>query len=453
MSAIDTHAATYAVTYAATREHTPAPVAVRSHAERFAEALRPRLMGPRLAAALGQGPGSCHVLDAKYEPGVRALILYAHGDALVRGDLLPVADGPARAADDADPQGSAIVAPGVRICTFPHDPELASLPLLMDPARLGPVLAAALPGSADGRRTSRCRVALLRYRPGKRATVRVTSGRTATAYVVKAYHDPKKAAAVAEEAPRLAAATASTQLLRLAPVLAHVPEPGLVIQAEVPGVPLDALVGSDRGCPPGAEDGVRLAARALAELHESRPVSTRQRSVERELHRFGVRADRIATVDAELGVAAARLARRLTSTGAELPAATSGLVHGDCKPSQFLLSGRHAYLLDLDHVGISDQATDVGTFLATLRQLATRHALAGRSAAATARLAGLATVFLEAYVSSRGDAPTRVRVQWQEAVALERKAQRAFARAPGAPLAAALVAEAHRSLDQLGEAA
>jgi hypothetical protein len=44
----------------------------------------------------------------------------------------------------------------------------------------------------------------------------------------------------------------------------------------------------------------------------------------------------------------------------------------------------------------------------------------------------------------------RRRFAWYEAVALERKALRAFARAPGSPLPRALVEQGHRCLDGLG---
>ena len=107
---------------------TAAPASV---SERFAEALRPGVMGPRLAAAPGGMPGACHVLDAKFEPGVRAVLLYEQAGRLLRGDLVP--DGGRASADPAR-----MVEPGVLVSPFPHDPELPSLPSVMDPACLGP---------------------------------------------------------------------------------------------------------------------------------------------------------------------------------------------------------------------------------------------------------------------------------------------------------------------------
>ena len=146
-----------------------AGTATRPEVDRFGEALRARDMGPRLADAVGGSTRTCHVLDAKYEPGVRAVVLYEYAGHLFRGDLLPVPD-------RGDREGAVVVPPGVRIVGFPHDPDLPSLPLVVNPARLGPLLADALSRTAPdrSRRGTRCRTTLLRYRPGKRATLRVT---------------------------------------------------------------------------------------------------------------------------------------------------------------------------------------------------------------------------------------------------------------------------------------
>jgi hypothetical protein len=98
---------------------------------------------------------------------------------------------------------------------------------------------------------------------------------------------------------------------------------------------------------------------------------------------------------------------------------------------------------------VADQAGDVGTFLASLTQLTTRHGLAHRAATLTGDLTALGDLFLEAYLEGSDGDGLRPRVTWQQAAALERKALRAFARAPGSPLAGALVKEAHRCLDRL----
>jgi hypothetical protein len=293
-------------------------------------------------------------------------------------------------------------------------------------------------------------VSLLRYRPGKRATVRISLGAGHRAVIGKVYHDATKAAAVASEAAARAGEAHSSRHLRLAPTVAHVDELRLVVQAIVRGTPLGALVEHERGPFPGARDGVRRAVEGLVELHEGPVVSTRERPVRRELQRFAQRAARIEGVDPHAGGALGALAARLLDLEAGMPAGPVGLVHGDCKPSQFLLGDDdRVALLDLDHLGTGDQAGDVGTFAATLAQLAVRHELGGAPTAHRRAMAALEQAAVDTYLERRALPGLRARVDWHIAVALERKALRAFARAPLSPLATALAGEGHRRLDSL----
>ncbi|GAA2759422.1 phosphotransferase [Actinopolymorpha rutila] len=430
-----------------------------SESARFAEALQPRVMGPRLAAALGGSGGrsarACHVLDAKYEPGHRALVLYQYGEHLVRGDLLGE---DLLGGDGAANGGGPLVAPGVRLSVFPHDPDLPWLRQVLDPAILARRMRDTL-GDRAGTRVSRCRVRLLRYRPGKRATLWLEFAPGDPSYVVKVYHDPDKASAVVRESRALAAAPSPAGVLELAPVVAHLPDLATVVQAAVSGVPLERQWAGRRvRSAAAAVAAVRQAAQALAELHAYPVISTRERPVERELRRFGLRAGRIATVDESLGTTLAGLAERLDQMRAAVcrtDADDNSLVHGDCKPSQFLLDGHRVAMLDLDHCGVAHPAGDLGTFLASLTQQAVRCGLAGGEPADADLLAVLGEEFLTAYFRARGgwDDPTAcLQARWYEAVALERKALRAFARAPRSPLPGALAAHAHRCLDKLERA-
>ena len=420
-----------------------------AHLRRVEEAMAARVMGPRLDAALGVGTGRpWQVVDAKYEPEVGCTILYSSDDRLVRGDLLDEPDGglgPSRP----------VVAPGVRLSSFPDDPDLPGLRAVADPVTLREALQDVLPGRG---RIVRCRVGFLRYRPAKRATLAVElrgslpeSGGQAQRLVVKSYHKVEKAAAVAAEAVLLNATVDPAAPLHFAPVRAHVPELSLVVQERVGGVHLDAVLGRGDGASARA---LERAAAALAALHRQPVVSRRCRDVATEVRRFTTRGSRIAEVDPTTGAALVDLAARLAATAQEVPAAVVGLVHGDCKPSQFLLQGADdVVLLDLDSCGQADPATDVGTFLATLRQRAVRDRLARRTTPAGAESrAALGEVFLRAYLDAAGmasDPEPRRRISWYEAVAFERKALRCFARAPRSPLTRALVDCGHTTLDRL----
>jgi hypothetical protein len=422
----------------------------RTHLGRVGEMLDAHSMGPRLQASVGAGGrGRCHVLDAKYEPGLRCTVLYLAGDLLVRGDLVDEEKGP------VDPSRP-LVAPGVRLSCFPDDPDLPRLADVARPATLREALRDALPGDGP---ILRCRVDLVRYRPGRRATLTVeirgsgdSARRRPQRLVVKCYHDGRKAAAVAAEAVLLDATVDPGAPLRFASVRAHLPELSVVVQEHVTGVRLDEVIGLPG---PAPERALRRAAVALAALHRQPLVSGRTRAVDTELARFAARSLRVTEVDPVAGTALMQLATRLSVTARDIPPGVVGLVHGDCKPSQFLLRGeREVVLLDLDSCGRADPAGDVGTFLATLRQHTLRRVLARRATAADARAqAALAEVFLDQYVEAAGgeaDVGLRRRIAWYEAVALERKALRCFARAPRSPLTRALVENGHALLDRLG---
>ena len=126
-------------------------------------------------------------------------------------------------------------------------------------------------------------------------------------------------------------------------------------------------------------------------------------------------------------------------------------MHGDCKPSQFRRHRGTVTLLDFDHCGVADPASDVGSFLASLRQTGVRERLA-RGSGQPGQLEALAATFLRAYLDESGYDPAGTfgaRARWYEAVALERKALRAYSRSPDSILPALLVREAHRVLDRV----
>ena len=242
-------------------------------------------------SAAGHG---CHVLDAKYEPGLRGIVLYEHAAGSSAATCWP--------SDAAADPGWSTGRPG-GVSVFPEDADLPTLA-----RRDGPRVARSRrsPTPSEG---AVPRVTLLRYRPAKRATVRIASPRASAPLIGKVYHDPRKAQAVAQEW-RPSAAAGST--LRLAPIVTYVPELALVVQQAMPGASLDELLGQrsavrdtgDRGRPAGRvtpwPSCTTAPCRRRAPARSARSCSG-----------FEQRARRIASVDSAKGGLLLDLAHRL----------------------------------------------------------------------------------------------------------------------------------------------
>lgn len=386
------------------------------------------------------------VLDAKLEPGRPAVVLYRVGARLVHGTI-PV------------PDRRAAPGPGLRLSGYPVDPGLPGLAC----AESAQCLARSIErGHLDGPvSVTRIHTRLLRYRPGRRATFEVLAHLRdqvevrPTRLVAKVYHDRAKADPVVLEARELSRQAVAAPLV-LARVVAHDPAQAIVVQEHLPGRPLTMDVG---GTSPETSEPLVLAARALAAFHGLSVSAGRDRPLERELQRFVTRSTGVRTVDQETGVALLDLAERLRRL--PRPDLDRSLVHGDCKPAQFLVNGPHVALLDLDHCGLAAPEYDVGNFMASLRQQVIQDSGPSPQRAVAVELGA---DFLDAYAAARwgrgGGAPPvgpppaglAERVEAFVAISVMRKALRAFARDPRSPIPRQLVDEAHRGLDDLGGA-
>jgi len=452
----------------------PAPIAVTGEEQRrlVQTALRPSIIGPQLERLFHrQGTQDtprrrieCRILDVKYEPGEYCTVLYQLGDQMVIGTITW------GEADDEVPKTPHVLEQlGMHVYLFEHDPALPGLEVARDARALALALNAALPECRSGAaRILRCRATVLRYRPGRRCTLRIDAWmRDMQAGALerrtlfgKLYHNLDKAEPAYQEMLLLAdSAPARDRRVILARPAAFLPELLMVLQDPVNGTPLDLLLGRMEGASMVGDqrgwEGIVRAAPALAAIHTAGLVAGRERPIAAEIKRFGKRAARIAEVDPELGTRLVELAAVLGASSKYLPAwgAEITLIHGDCKPNQFLIGPEGVAILDFDHCGMSDPANDVGTFLATLRQLGVRQALKSDGPAAIARLRWLQELeqrFLDSYcAASERDSNFRLRAAWYEAAALMRKALRSFGRSPRSPMPAALVERAWRCLAEL----
>jgi hypothetical protein len=312
----------------------------------------------------------------------------------------------------------------------------------------------------------------MRYRPGRRATIRYdlwlrdgASGevRARTLYG-KVYHDASKAASVVREMEMLSEAARMPELrLTVARPAGFLHDVPMVLQEPLAGLPLDLFLGRpdqrQGGPDPRVWDGMARAATAVAGLHRSGLISDRYRPVGPDLARMVKRSEAARALDPAAGGAMATLAVRLSGWLDSLPTwgAEETLLHGDCKPSQFLIDGSGVGILDFDHCGMGDPAADVGFFLASLRQRSsgTLESQRARQAVRPAWDEGLLALeqsFLDRYCETADrDQGFGHRAAWYQALALLRKAQRAFARSTRSLVPTALVEEAHRCLATLPE--
>jgi aminoglycoside phosphotransferase (APT) family kinase protein len=246
----------------------------------------------------------------------------------------------------------------------------------------------------------------------------------------------------------------------VAGVAAFLPELQMILQEPVAGEPLELWLEGMSGAVTAGDargwDGVIRSAAALAALHTSGLTTPRERPIDSELKRFAKRANQAAQVDPAIGARLSELAAALPAWCEYLPAwdETITMVHGDCKHSQCMVAPDGIAILDFDHCGMADPATDIGTYLATLRQLGLWQSLrSGGTPQAAARsrwLRSLEDRFLDAYTDASGFSPGfRLRATWYEAVALMRKALRGFARSPRSSMPLAQVEEAWRVLATL----
>lgn len=445
--------------------------------EQVAIALRPQTMGPLLEQLFrpeiekiegynGATGGKtrtyqCRIQDTKYEPGSYCRILYRLGDYLVIGDYKWDSE------EDQLPETTQVIPSlGLRVYRFPDDPALPSLKQALDSQTVSAALAEALPEfKSDAVRILRCDVKTLRFRPGRRCTVRLTlwlrkkeSGAIYRRVLYgKIYHDLDKARSVYEQMLLLSnSLPAQEGRISFATASAFLPDLAMVLQEPIEGIPLENMIDCDtENCDPRGVAGTVMAGSALAAFHTSSGVvAGKARSIRAELVRFKKRGAEIGQVNAELSNEIIKLADALSAwlDTLEQWGATTSLVHGDCKPAQFFINNRQVFLLDFDHGGMADPAVDVGTYLATFQQMLVKETLKnhGRPVPCARWIPDLKRQFLEAYCAASGDPPEFWhRYEWYEAVALLRKAIRAFQRSPFSPLPAALVAEAWKELETL----
>jgi aminoglycoside phosphotransferase (APT) family kinase protein len=308
---------------------------------------------------------------------------------------------------------------GLALRRFPHDPDLPTLSEAMDPAHVHRLLAAVLPvPPANGGRPTvevvhhpRAGACVLRY------------GYAAAGFFGKVYADAAGAARSYRTLQAVAVTAARDRRRPRLPAPAlYAPGLRLVVTGAVSGAPLRTRLRDEHPGPRQVErtaQAVAAAGRALASLHRL-PVPLPAHTAAREAAELARELDRVAGV---WPASAQRVRRALAALAHPPDDGALVLSHGDLTPSQVLLDGDTAALVDLDGLCRADPARDLGRFLAHLDLCLARTAHRPHDEAAA-----LAAAFLGGYAGAaaagggRPAVPAARRVGFYRATSLARTA-------------------------------
>jgi aminoglycoside phosphotransferase (APT) family kinase protein len=204
---------------------------------------------------------------------------------------------------------------------------------------------------------------LVKYRVGRRATVRIRPGSDRPAAYVKIL-PPRKArkALRRHQAVERAMASASTETPLIPRLVEWAPDEGIIVVEALPGRSLRDLILAGS---PEVEGALDMSARAVAQLHEipGGALDAPKLRPSMELHHYAALVsdhfpDRASTYRLALQELNRALRQRTTSE--------DRLVHGDLHDGNVLIHGDRAAILDLDLVHRGDPVEDVGNLAAHL---------------------------------------------------------------------------------------
>lgn len=247
------------------------------------------------------------------------------------------------------------------------DPALPMLEAALDPRHAARCFARECPPMA--RAPAIVRVQVMRHRPGRRCLIRYgLADGTAVIGKMTARGVHKRGLAVQTRLHAAGFGGSAADGIAVPEPLGAVPSLGLWLQREVPGRPLQALLGeadAARGC-------VR-AAQALVKLHRLPAGTAAVWTIADELAVLEARLGGLAASRADLAARARRLLAACHEAAALLPEATARGIHRDFHPEQLLIAGDLIHLVDLDLHALGDPALDAGNFIAHLIEAAIRE--------------------------------------------------------------------------------
>lgn len=268
---------------------------------------------------------------------------------------------------------------GIHQRSFMADPQLIGLATACQPTAMqARFMALPQPAGIDGT-TAQLTITPLRYKAGGRCALRYDHQRGAQSTT---YFGKLIAGASAHLAQTITllmtASQAEPALPHIAPLLAHWPDLGMVVQAALPGAELHTAAFDERLAVATRTAWLAQAGSTIAALHRlSVPAQTPGISAP---HWLADDCAGLAAYTAAIRQVNPRLADRyletiahLTDCAAHHTEAPPVVTHGALRTDQFLLDGEHLALIDLDSVGWASPARDLGNFLAYLTWKALRQ--------------------------------------------------------------------------------
>ena len=371
-----------------------------------------------------------HVLDGTYVSLCRLTVEDPDGASSHHVDLhgvlvLPWSDPPADATTSSGFESLAGwhgYLPDLRweISLEPHDVALPAMPSLTDPGLARTLLEDALRASGGDLadvRIARCTPTVMRYREGRRCTIRYelehddAAAAWPTGMIAKVYDGPDEARHTFDVMTALwDSPLRDSPTVRIARPLAHVPAQHVLVQGLVPGERSLKEVIKKKAFTNGLEAGVDMltplvhrAGRALGELHTSGAVMN-------EIVTWEQQVGAVRAAAADLGSVVPTLAGAIEPLVADLEVlrasvGTSPLVptHRSFRPAQLLVEGDDLALIDFDGACMAEPGLDLALFRATLCDLSLRALEdegplpAAEQEACQVRLDELCATFLDGY--------------------------------------------------------
>ncbi len=277
---------------------------------------------------------------------------------------------------DSSLQGLALYLPEHRLLLHSSltDEKLPGLQTALDPGAMIGLLGACLQANQPAaERIHHCETYILRYKPGKRCTLRYrlewidpeTRATRQQSMIGKLYGDGKEGARIfglMQGLEKHGFGVNSTDGIQIPRLYGYLRELQMLLMEDIPDPTLTESFGS-----PHMTEHLQIAALALRKLHHCPLKLGREFKVADQLASLRRAVSKIVPEAPDLAGLFEESLAQILSLAPHLPPHELSLVHRDFQYNQLLLGKDRATLVDFDTMSNADPALDVGDFLAHLK--------------------------------------------------------------------------------------